>query len=69
MKSTEELIDDLRDIANCQMEQPEKRNLLAAADRLEELHNDLEILAMYSEGRCVCKDLRDLVHGRREGKE
>jgi len=42
MKSTEELIDDLRDIANCQMEQPEKRNLLEAADRLEELTKELE---------------------------
>jgi hypothetical protein len=43
--------------------------LLEIADRLEELNNDLETLAMHSEGRCVCRDLRDLVHGRPEVKE
>jgi len=43
--------------------------LVEIAERLEELHNDLETLAMHSEGRCICKDLRDLVHSRPEGKE
>ena len=31
---------------------------------LEWLQDELETLAVYSEGRCVCRDLRELVFGR-----
>ncbi len=30
------------------------------AEEVEMLYSDIELLAQYSEGRCVCEDLREL---------
>lgn len=45
MKSTEELIDDVFDLAECQMQQLHKKTLLEAANRLEELLSALKQIA------------------------